>query len=186
MSLSAMSWLTRSLASAETPAMCGVSSRLGQPWKCGDSGSGSVPKTSMAAPPSCPLFSAAASAASSTMPPRAVLMSTAPGFIAAMRLALKRPRVESTKGTCRLTTSDMLMTSSSPAQRTPCCSKAGWSSSIMASKAVSCMPTPRARVAVSWPMEPKPMRPRVLPPISRPFDKALRGHCPAATAAVDA
>jgi hypothetical protein len=39
---SAIRKLTRSLDSAVTPAMCGVSSRFGQPWKCGLAGSGSV------------------------------------------------------------------------------------------------------------------------------------------------
>jgi hypothetical protein len=46
-----------------TPAMCGVSSRLGQPSKCGLAASGSASNTSSAAPPSRPSRSASATAA---------------------------------------------------------------------------------------------------------------------------
>ena len=56
----------------------------------------------------------------------------------------------------------------------------------MASKAITFMPSARARRPVNWPMEPKPMMPRVLPAVSRPrLPSALRGHFPATTSPVE-
>ena len=104
------------------------------------------------------------------MPPRAVLISTAPGFIEAMRAASNRPRVESTSGTCRLTTSalrDQLVQAG--AAHAGLRRRRGGPSSIIASKAITVMPRPARSVAVSWPIEPKPIRPSVLPAISRPL-----------------
>ena len=67
----------------------------------------------------------------------------------------------------------------------PASTNAGLDALIIASLAITVMPTARASFAVSWPMEPKPTMPSVLPPISRPLPSAPRGHWPAATAGVD-
>ena len=56
-------------------------------------GGGSPPKTSMPAPPSAPDSSASARATSSTISPRAVLMTIAPGRSRAMRSRESMARV---------------------------------------------------------------------------------------------
>lgn len=93
--------------SARTLAVCGVMIRLGSstsssglPWR-----GGSVSSTSSPAPPSRPACKAASNAASSTSPPRAVLISSASGFIKASSAAPIRPRVSSFNGKCKLNTS---------------------------------------------------------------------------------
>src|SRR5690606_26510414 len=81
MTFSATTWLTRTFDSSVTPAICGVSTRLGMPANFAPASavSGSVSNTSRAAPPILPAFSASATACSSTMPPRAALIRMAPG-----------------------------------------------------------------------------------------------------------
>ena len=83
---------TRSFDSCVTPAMCGVSSRFGQPASGEPAGSGSCSNTSSAAPPSCPLAAPRRPRLSSTTPPRAVLIRIAPRFIAAMRARVDQVR----------------------------------------------------------------------------------------------
>jgi Transposase zinc-binding domain len=82
--------------------MCSVSSRLGQSCKLASCAMGSTSNTSSTALPKWPALSEAATAATSTICPRDVLISTAPFFMPAMRCALKRPRVPSISGTCRV------------------------------------------------------------------------------------
>ncbi len=66
---------------------------------------GSTENTSKAAPARWPERSASATAASSTSPPRAQLISRAPGFIRAMRSADRMLAVFSVFGTCSVTKS---------------------------------------------------------------------------------
>ena len=73
---------------------------------------GSSEKTSNAAPASCPAFSASATAASSTSPPRAQLTSRAPGFIFAIRSAERMLAVFSVFGRCSVTKSARASSSS--------------------------------------------------------------------------
>jgi hypothetical protein len=90
---------TRSLDSALTPEMCGVSSRFGQPEAGGRQRLDIEHVDRRAA--EMAERSAAATAGSSRIGPREVLIRIAPGFIDAMRCASNSPRVPSTSGTCR-------------------------------------------------------------------------------------
>jgi hypothetical protein len=165
--------------------MCGVRTRFGAPASGESAGSGSVAKTSSAAPPSRPASSAWASAASSITPPRAVLIRTAPGFMPAMRAASIRFRVSATSGTCSVTASAAASSSSSEARVTPASRQTGASAGIIASAATTFMPRPCASFATSRPIPPKPTMPSVLPAASRPSPSGPRGHFPDATAAVE-
>ncbi len=90
-----------------------------------------------------------------------------------MRAASNKARVLSSSGTCRLMTSDCATSSSRPSRRAPTSAKAGCAASSIGSKATTCMPRARASRPVSWPIEPKPTRPSVLPPASRPLESAV-------------
>ena len=80
---------------------------------------GSLAKTSSPAPCTCPERMASASACSSTMPPRAVLMIRMPGLALASRSASTSPSVSLFLGRWMLTKSDSAMSSSSPMSSTP-------------------------------------------------------------------
>jgi hypothetical protein len=71
-------------ASAVWPIMCGVRMTFGSARSGLSLGSGSTAKQSSAAPAIAPERSAAVSAASSTMAPRATLTRIAEGFISAI------------------------------------------------------------------------------------------------------
>ena len=75
-----------------------MSRRLGASRSGESAGSGSLAKTSSAAPASRPERSASTSAASSTSAPRAALTSSAPGRSSARRGPSMRPRVASVTG----------------------------------------------------------------------------------------
>ena len=80
---------------------------------------GSTLTTSRAAPPSVPLFSASATAASSISGPRAVFSRNAPRFISASRRAFIMPVFSGNSGQCRDTTSARPRSSSRPTNPTP-------------------------------------------------------------------
>ena len=79
-------------------ATCGVIVQFGSCRNGVWSDIGSVSRTSTAAPAMTPLRNASANAVSSTMPPRAVLMRNAVGFILASRSALTRCCVSGVNG----------------------------------------------------------------------------------------
>ena len=87
----------------------------------GDSVVGSLAKTSRPAPWIWPDRMASASAASSTMPPRAVLMIRSPGLALARRSLPMSPSVSAFLGRWTVTKSDTAMSSSSPMSSTPMC-----------------------------------------------------------------
>ena len=80
--------------------------KLGQEKSGWSAGGGSCSKTSSAAPPSFPAWSASASAFSSIRPPRAQFTRSAPGFICASCGALTMFFVCSVSGTCSVTASE--------------------------------------------------------------------------------
>ena len=79
--------------SVVTPAMCGEVITLSSCSSVLLTGVGSMSNTSRPAPARCPDVSAACSAGSSMMPPRAVLTMNAPRFMRASRAALNMPTV---------------------------------------------------------------------------------------------
>jgi len=156
--------------------MCGVSTTPATFRRGCSAGSGSCSKTSSAAPPSLPLSTKRATAASSTTPPRAAFTRYAPGFMAASCASPSMPRVDSVSGTCSETTSPRRSTSSSvPSSMS---SPEAFSSVRNGSKATTRMPNARARFATSLPMRPAPTSPSVLPYSSVPWND-LRSHSPA-------
>ena len=88
-----------------TPATCGVTIKLSSAHSGLSAAGGSTLKLSSAAPAMRLSRRACSKAASSTMPPRAVLTSTASGFIWPSLLASIKLRVSLVRGQCRLTTS---------------------------------------------------------------------------------
>ena len=133
----------------------------------------------MAAPPSCPEFSASTSASVSTRPPRAPLTRSAFGFINPSSRAPTICWLSSVNLRCRLTTSAVRNNSSNSTYRTPKASARsddGWKV-----QAITFIPIARPNLAISDPMFPVPMIPRVLP-----CNKMLsiRGQRPAFTSVV--
>ena len=100
------------------------------------------------------------SAFSSTTGPRAVLTSTAVGFMTASSAAPMRWRVDSVSGTCRLTMSERSSNSSSVGTKPgrPVSCRVVWMTS---------MSKPTARWATARAIRPNPTRPRVAPCTSR-------------------
>ena len=82
---------------------------------------GSVAKTSMPAPATCPDRIASASAASSTRPPRAALTIRTPGLVSASSRAPIRPTVSGVFGRWMVMKSLSASSSSRPTSRTPIC-----------------------------------------------------------------
>ena len=120
-----------------------------------------------------PASSASTKAFSSTTGPRAVLMRTAVGFITASSATPTRWRVDSFKGTCKLTMSDRSSKSASvgtyPLRPVSC--RDVWMTS---------MSKPDARCATACPMRPKPTSPSVVP--SRIREQEARAEPPASPA----
>ena len=91
------------IVSTVMPAMCGLAMTLSM-FSSGWAGSGgSLRNTSSPAPAMRPSRNAASSAGSSWMPPRAVLMKYAEGFIAANCAAPNMPKVSELRGQCTVT-----------------------------------------------------------------------------------
>src|SRR6185503_14571843 len=169
---------TLTCASAVEPAMCGIRTVFREPRMGESAGSGSLGKTSSAAPAIVPLSSAAASAPRSTTSPRAQFTITVVGFIFARASALIRLRVFSVGGVCSEITSALRSSSSSS---TSCAPAARALASVAnGSCAMTRIWKPAARRATSEPTRPMPTRPSVLPRSSRPmnFDRV---HSPART-----
>ncbi len=82
---------------------------------------GSLAKTSRPAPCTTPERMASASASSSTMPPRAVLMIRIPGLALARRSAPISPRVSAFFGRWTVTKSEVAISSSRLISSTPMC-----------------------------------------------------------------
>ena len=98
--------LTSAPLSYPSDAWWGVMSRLGTEWSGWSAGSGSTVKTSSAAPAIQFSRSARASAASSMIAPRAVLIRHAPGFILRNCVSPISPRVSGVSAACSETKSD--------------------------------------------------------------------------------
>ena len=172
--LSAIRKLTRSLASAVTPATCGVSSRFGQSSKRGAAGSGSLLEdvdrraAQVAGTQRCRQRRLVDDAAARGVDQHRAGLHRRDALGIEQSARRRRPAARAGSPRRHSATS-----SSRPTRRAPTSAKAGWSSSIIASKAMTSMPSARASRPVSWPIEPKPMRPSVLPAISRPLDKRI-------------
>ena len=145
--------------------MCGVATKFGS-VNSGFSPGGSCSNTSKAAAAGRPPFNAWYSAASSTMPPRAVLMRRAAGFIIASSRAAIRPRFASTSGTWMVTKSARCRRSSSGTSST--LKSSARSTATTGSYAMTSISSPCARFATSDPTLPRPMTPSVLPRTSTP------------------
>ena len=145
--------------SAVLPPRWGVAMTLSMASSGWSEAGGSSANTSSPAPPSLPSRNASTSASSSTSAARAVLISIAPGFMAASRSAFIIPRVCSFTPACRLTTSERSSSSSRPT------SSASWRAASRASTAGSDtsrrQPKPRSRRATSRPTAPRPTSPTV-------------------------
>ena len=90
----------RHLVRREPSALCIVASTLSRRSRGWSAGGGSTSQTSSPAPRKCPEVSASAKAVSSCTPPRAVVMNSAPGFIAAKGAAPIMPAVNSELQAC--------------------------------------------------------------------------------------
>jgi hypothetical protein len=89
----------------KSPDMCGDTITLGRSHHGDPGGSGSSVNTSSAAPPIVPARSADCSAPSSASAPRPTLISQLPGCIRASSAGPIRPRVDSVRGSARMTKS---------------------------------------------------------------------------------
>ena len=107
--------------------------------------------------PSRPDRSAAIIAASSTIAPRAVFTSSAPGRSFASRSAPRKPRVSSVSSRCTDSTS---LSANSVSRSTNVTPGADFGERF---QAITRMPDPAAMRATSAAMPPKPSRPSVLP-----------------------
>src|SRR5437899_9739803 len=171
---SATSNATETCASDVDAAMCGVAMKFGIASR-GLSPGGSFSNTSHAAPAIRPAWSAASSADSSMIPPRAVLIRRAVGFMRASSGVPMRLRLESTSGTCTVTKS--ACSSSSSRLTSATLNSSARSTETTGSNATTSISRPWARLATSDPTLPRPMTPRVLPRISVPM-KFARVHSP--------
>src|SRR5439155_1240336 len=102
-----------------------------------------------------------ASAASSTMPPRATLRTNAPGFICAIALSPMSPVVARVSGTWTVTASDRSSSASNVTSSTP--RSAACSGVTYGSLPRRVIPSPRARSAMAMPILPRPTIPNVRP-----------------------
>ena len=116
----AISMPTLSCASAVDAPRCGVSTRLGALRNGESAGSGSVSKTSSAAPATCPSCNALSSAASSIKPPRAQLMMRTPRFVFCSRASSRMWRVSAVSGVCSEMKSALASKSSSSSTSSTC------------------------------------------------------------------
>jgi hypothetical protein len=165
---SATSMATFSCASSVDAPRCGVQITFGWPTSGLPAGVGSSTKTSRAAPPRCPESSAASSAPSSTMPPRAALTSSAPFFILPSASAPRMPLVSLVSGVWMVMKSARRRSSSRSHSSTP--RRAAASRPMNGSKAMTFIFRPAARSATMRPMLPSPITPIVLPMISVPLN----------------
>jgi len=140
--------------------------------------SGSVAKTSSAAPPSVPAWSAAATASRSTISPREQLTRIAVGFSVASAFASMRSRVCGVSGVWSEMTSDSRSTVSRSTSVTPAARAA--LSVAYGSLAMTRISNAAARRATRLPTRPIPTSPSVFPRSSRPMN-ALRVHSPRRT-----
>ncbi len=141
---------------------------------------GSTANTSRAAPATRPDRIASASASSSTMPPREVLMIRSPGRARARRSRPIRPTVSFDLATCRVMKSAWATRSSRATSSIP--SWRARSGDTYGSWAMSRIPKASARWATSAPTRPRPTMPSVLPWSSTPSQR-LRSHLPPIRAA---
>jgi hypothetical protein len=114
-----MATATAACASSVEAPRCGVQMKPSSLSSGLSGATGSLAKTSRAAPARWPDASASASAPSSTRPPRAQFTSSAPFFILRSVSAPTRFRVCSVSGTCSETTSARPQRSSSDTSSTP-------------------------------------------------------------------
>ncbi len=146
----------------------------------GDAVVGSVTNTSMAAPAMMPSRTQSASACSSTMPPRATLITRNDGFAFSSRSRLMRPVVSFVFGRWMVRKSASATAWSSGISSTPI-----WrprSADTNGSYATRRMPNAFARSATSLPIRPRPMIASVLSASSTPSHR-LRSQRPAMSAA---
>ena len=129
-------------------------------------GKGSCSNTSSAAPAMRRFCSALINAASSTIGPRAVLTSSALGFIHSSAWASTRPRLRSLSTRCTDSTSACSNNCCLLTYVTPTCSAR--SAVRFSLQAITRMPNTWPNCATRWPMLPKPRIPRVLPCRSPP------------------
>ena len=159
-------WIT---ALRVTPATCGVRIALGHWSSALPDSIGSAAKVSSPAPPKWPVFSASISASSSTTGPRAVLTSSAPGFISARSRAPMSPRVSSVNGQCRLrmSTSASSRSKSVSMRKSPALDEPHAAAERRCT--ITSAPSAAAIRAVARPMLPKPTMPTREPRKSRPW-----------------
>ena len=168
-----------SCASRVLAPRCGVTTTESSS-NSGDDVVGSASKTSSAAPAMTPSRIASASAASSTMPPRATLMIRSVGLALSRTSRPMIPFVSAVFGRWIVRKSDSATTWSSGSSSTP-----SWrprSADTNGSKAMRRIPKARARSATSLPMRPRPAMPSVLSASSTPSQR-LRSQRPATSAA---
>ena len=156
---------TSSWASVVEPATWGVAMKFESPMS-GEFFGGSSANTSTAAPASCPLFNAAARAASSINSPRAALITRAPFFIFEMVEELIRFCVAGLSAVCNETKSLCASKISSGTSSTDTSRAAA--SLMKGSYASTRMSKASARTATSLPILPRPIRPSVFPRTSVP------------------
>ncbi len=168
---------TRSLASAVTPAMCGVRSRFGQPAK-GSIGGERLAREHVERSPAQPAASQRRrdggfvddAAARRVDEHRSWLHRRDPRRVdqAARRLEQRNVQAHDVGRGEQLVEAER--------RRHRPATNAGSPGSSIASVATTRMPIPCASRAVTRPIEPKPTKPIVLAPISRPLPSAWRGH----------
>ena len=115
---SAISSATATWASTVDAPRCGVRTVF-DASSSGEPAGGSFSNTSIPAPPRRLSRRAAASAGSSTMPPRATLSTNAPGFMRAIAFAPISPVVARVSGTWTVTASDRPSSASNSTSSTP-------------------------------------------------------------------
>ena len=170
-----------SCASSVDAPRCGDTTTLGSS-KSGDSVHGSLAKTSSPAPATMPSRMASASASSSTIPPRAVLMMRMPGLALANRSRPNKPRSRASSGVWMETKSASATSSSMPTSSHP--HGPGPLRETKGSYPMSSMPKACARWATSEPARPSPTTPSTLPCSSTPshFERSQRPATSAASA----
>ena len=116
----AISIPTLSCASAVDAPRCGVRTRFCALRNGESGGSGSISKTSSAAPATCPSCNALASASSSTKPPRAQLMMRTPRFAFCKRAPSRTWCVSAVSGVCSEMKSALVSKSSRSSTSSTC------------------------------------------------------------------
>ncbi len=156
--------------------MCGVSTTLGTSSSARFT-TGSPSNTSSPAAASGPSRNARASAASSTMPPRAMLTSVAPGFIRASCAAPIRWCVCAEYGSTSTTWSEVASSVSSSTRAAPSSASFGAGLRLVYCRRIE---KPLARRATAEPIRPMPTMPSVAPCTSAPrnWSQAQRPHLP--------